>query len=218
MLFYLSIFCHQYMIAVYVCCPLGLAMRLLPSSSLKHLFSFVTGLLMVQWVFASTWIHPFVVSLFTYLVCLVGPKRYNHRIVMVFLLAYLFCCHAYYQYVYYLSTMFAFTGTQMVLTMKLSAFAYNVHDGRTFAKARADGKELSKSDEVLSKFAVTKFPSILEFFGYAFCFTSVLAGPAFEYQVMRELLKCFHFESLSLIFIFHLTGVYLYCQWFPNGF
>jgi lysophospholipid acyltransferase len=171
------------MLAVYLCCPLGLAMRLLPSAALRHLFSMLVGVLMVQWTFASTWIHPFAVSLFTYVVCWAGPKKHNHKIVMGFLLGYLFCCHAYYQYVYYLTTFFAFTGTQMVLTMKLTAFAYNLHDGRTFAKAKADGKPLSRSDEVMSKLAITEFPSLLEFFGYAFCFTAVLAGPSFEYQV-----------------------------------
>lgn len=173
----------QYMIAVYLCCPLGLVLRLLPGSNLKHLFSFGTGLLLVQWVFASTWIHPFIASLFTYLVCIVGPKKYNHVIVMIFQLVYLFCCHAYYQYAYYLSTMFAFTGTQMVLVMKLSAFAYNVHDGRRFAKAKVDGKSLSRSEEVMERLAITKFPTLLEFLGYAFCFTAILAGPSFEYQV-----------------------------------
>lgn len=150
---------------------------------MKHLFSFTTGLLMVQWVFASTWIHPMVASLFTYVVCYYGPKRYNHKIVMIFQLSYLFLCHLYYQYAYYMSTLFAFTGTQMVLVMKLSAFAYNVHDGRVFGKAKADGKTLSKSEEVMNKLSISKFPSMLEFFGYAFCFTSILAGPSFEYQV-----------------------------------
>lgn len=175
------------MIALYVSCPLGLVMRCLPSSALKHLFSFATGLLLVQWVFASTWIHPMVASLVTYLVCYFGPKKHNHKIVMLFQLGYLFLCHLYYQYAYYMSSMLAFTGTQMVLVMKLSAFAYNVHDGRVFAKAKADGKALSKSDELLSKLAVSKFPSLLEFLGYAFCFTSILAGPSFEYQVSQRL-------------------------------
>jgi lysophospholipid acyltransferase len=172
------------MLAVYLCCPLGLIMRFLPNSTMKHLFSFALGVLMVQWVFASTWIHPMIASLFTYFMCYFGPKKYNHKIVMIFQLCYLFLCHLYYQYVYYMSALFAFTGTQMVLVMKLSAFAYNVHDGREFAKAKADGKTLSKNEEVMNKLAVTKFPSLVEFLGYAFCFTSVLAGPSFEYEVL----------------------------------
>ena len=171
------------MVALYLCCPLGLVMRLLPGSSLKHLFSFSTGLLLMQWVFGSTWIHPMVASLFTYVVCAVGPQRHAHKIVMLFQLGYLFLCHLYYQYAYYMSPMLAFTGTQMVLTMKLSAFAYNLHDGRTFARARSEGRTLSRSEQAMSKLAVDSMPSPLAFLGYAFSFTSILAGPAFEYQV-----------------------------------
>jgi hypothetical protein len=37
--------------------------------------------------------------------------------------------HLYRMYVSYMSGIFDFTGTQMVLTMKLTSFAYNLYDG-----------------------------------------------------------------------------------------
>ena len=32
------------------------------------------------------------------------------------------------------------------------------------------------------KLAITRLPSLLEFFGYMYCFTCLLVGPAFEYK------------------------------------
>lgn len=31
-------------------------------------------------------------------------------------------------------------------------------------------------------YAIRSVPNILEFFGYVYCFSSILAGPAFEYK------------------------------------
>jgi lysophospholipid acyltransferase len=76
----------------------------------------------------------------------------------------------------YLAWGMDFTGPQMVLTMKLSSFGYNVHDGRVAKKA--DNK---LTDRQKAK-AVERFPSLLEFFGYTFFFGSFLAGPATEFN------------------------------------
>ena len=87
-------------------------------------------------------------------------------------------------YVSYLSGVFDFTGTQMVLTMKLTSFAYNLYDG-TFDKERVFGKHEDKKKAKVyaarQAFAITSLPNPLEFFGYIYCFTCILAGPAFEY-------------------------------------
>jgi hypothetical protein len=54
-------------------------------------------------------------------------------------MGYMTGAHVYRMYVSYMSGIFDFTGTQMVLTMKLTSFAYNLYDGtadkkRVFAK------------------------------------------------------------------------------------
>ncbi|KAH7876004.1 endoplasmic reticulum protein [Lentinula edodes] len=64
------------------------------------------------------------------------------------------------------------TGPQMVLTMKLTTFAWNVWDGRR------DPKDLDKWQ--LEK-SVREFPSLLEFLGYALYFPGVLVGPSLEF-------------------------------------
>lgn len=87
-------------------------------------------------------------------------------------------------YTSYLTGAFDFTGTQMVLTMKLTSYAYNVYDG-VYDKKRVFAADADPKDRVLAsrkKFAVEKVPSPLAFFGYIYCFTCILAGPAFEYR------------------------------------
>lgn len=39
------------------------------------------------------------------------------------------------------------------------------------------------------KFAIDKIPSLLEFFGYVYCFTTLLAGPAFEIREYLDVTK-----------------------------
>ena len=87
-------------------------------------------------------------------------------------------------YVSYLSGIFDFTGMQMVLTMKLTSFAYNYFDG-TYDKKRVfrehSDPKVAKTYADRRRFAITSLPNPLEFYGYVYCFTCLLAGPAFEY-------------------------------------
>jgi hypothetical protein len=88
-------------------------------------------------------------------------------------------------WVSYLSGIFDATGTQMVLTMKLTSFPYNLYDG-TVDKDRVnetyEDKRLARLYGDRKKFAISALPNPLEFFGYIYCFTCILAGPAFEYK------------------------------------
>lgn len=100
-------------------------------------------------------------------------------------MGYMTGAHIYRMYVSYLSGIFDFTGTQMVLTMKLTSFAYNLYDG-TADKANVFSVHADKKKAKIysdrQKFAITSLPNPLEFFGYIYCFTCLLAGPAFEYN------------------------------------
>ena len=64
------------------------------------------------------------------------------------------------------------TGAQMVLLMKLSGFAWNVHDGRLDPKLMTD----SQRDR-----AVYEMPGFLDYAGYCLFFPSFFIGPAFDY-------------------------------------
>jgi lysophospholipid acyltransferase len=64
------------------------------------------------------------------------------------------------------------TGAQMVLIMKLTAFCWNVQDGRL------PDSELS---DFQREHAVRTLPNLLDYTGYVFFFPAIMAGPAFDY-------------------------------------
>ncbi len=64
------------------------------------------------------------------------------------------------------------TGAQMILVMKLSAFGWNIHDGK---QPRLTLNDFNKAR------AITKHPNVLPYIGYVFFYASLLTGPAFDY-------------------------------------
>jgi lysophospholipid acyltransferase 1/2/lysophospholipid acyltransferase len=64
-------------------------LRALPHKDLKHLFSFVGGLCMMQWIFGPEWIHSLLSSVITYLICLVVPVKYQPRLVFIWAMTYM---------------------------------------------------------------------------------------------------------------------------------
>jgi lysophospholipid acyltransferase len=77
------------------------------------------------------------------------------------------------------------TGAQMIMVIKLTAFCWNVADGR-----------LPESD--LSDFqkerAIKALPSLLDFAGYVLFFPSLFAGPAFDYMEYKNWIETTMFE------------------------
>lgn len=69
------------------------------------------------------------------------------------------------------------TGTQMVLVMKLSAFAWNVFDGTL------PDSELSELQRARK---IEKLPGILDYAAYVLFFPSLMVGPAFDYNEYRN--------------------------------
>ncbi|KZT12889.1 MBOAT-domain-containing protein [Laetiporus sulphureus 93-53] len=82
---------------------------------------------------------------------------------------------------------FEITAPQMVLTMKLTTFAWNVFDGRRPAE-ELDHWQMEKR--------VTDYPSVLAFLGYALYFPGFLVGPSLEYADYDNLVHGTTFKSL----------------------
>jgi lysophospholipid acyltransferase len=78
------------------------------------------------------------------------------------------------------------TGPQMVLTMKLTTFAWNVYDGRRPAED-LDKWQLQKR--------VTTYPTLLEFLGFSFYFPGILVGPYVDYASYTSLVNESLFKS-----------------------
>jgi hypothetical protein len=184
-LFYRFVSFSQYLIGLFIVYPFSAILFRLPDKNLKHFFSFFVGFVLSQWIFGPDWIHFFVSSLITYSICCFAPGKYQARLAFVWVMSYMTVCHLYQMYVSYMGGHFDFTGTQMVITMKLTSFAYNLYDGTTDHEKVFITPPTSKEARICQqrkKFAIEKLPNPLEFFGYVFCFTCLLAGPAFEYK------------------------------------
>lgn len=180
----------KYTAGLFLVYPLAAILRLLPDTNLKHLMSLIGGVLLTQWVFGPDWVHSFISSFVTYLICLVVPRKYIGSTAFIWVMGYMTMSHVYRMYVSYLTGAFDFTGTQMVLTMKLTSFAYNLYDGtfdyqNVFVKKHED-KLSAKVYGDRRKYALRELPNPLEFFGYIFCFTCILAGPTFEFKKYKE--------------------------------
>ena len=89
----------------------------------------------------------------------------------VFLMGHMSVNHIYRQFINDPSKV-DITGCQMVLVMKLTAFCWNVQDGRL---AEKDLVEFQKER------AIRQLPSLLNYAGYVLFFPSLFAGPAFDY-------------------------------------
>merc|ERR1712176_484041 len=89
--------------------------------------------------------------------------------------------HLHRQYINYLGWDLDFTGTQMVLTQKLYMIGYNIYDGEILSKGKED-----RAAKKCAPFALKKVPGLIEFLGYAFCFSNLLAGPAIEYATYQR--------------------------------
>ena len=159
----------------------------------------IGGIILLQWIYGPDWIHSIICSLTTYIICLLSPARYQSSIVFIWVMGYMTMSHIYRMYVSYMSGIFDFTGTQMVITMKLTSFACNLHDGvadfqqvykgsseqnvqdvnenaalvgSNYSTAHKISDHFSKQSKLYSerrKYAITKLPSILEFLGYVRC-------------------------------------------------
>lgn len=165
----------------FACYPLGMIMNMLPYGPIRHFFSFFMGCFLIQFTIGVQWIHQLITSLAVYFLFLILPRNLASTVVPVFVLVYLVGGHLHRQYINYLGWDLDFTGTQMVLTQKLWMMAYNLKDGELLAKG-SDNKAAKKC----SKYALVSLPNLLEFLGYAFCFSDVMSGPAYEYSVYRD--------------------------------
>ncbi|KAF4318248.1 hypothetical protein BBO99_00004369 [Phytophthora kernoviae] len=174
----------RYVLCLFAAYPLAVVYKLLPTASLKHLMDVVLGVCIAQFVLGSGWVHAFLSSFVTYLLVKFGPSKHAPMLAFLFNMLYMSAAHIYRLYVDYMGWTLDFTGPQMLLVIKLTSFAYNYYDGvvdKTFEKK---GREMSPGQKRVyadrQKLAIDKIPSLLEFYGYVFSFTTFLAGPAFE--------------------------------------
>jgi lysophospholipid acyltransferase len=77
------------------------------------------------------------------------------------------------------------TGAQMVMAMKLTAFCWNVWDGK---------QDQAELNDYQRERALKELPSPLDFAAYVAFFPSLMAGPAFDYADYRRWLETTMFD------------------------
>nr|KAJ3419032.1 lysophospholipid acyltransferase [Polyrhizophydium stewartii] len=162
--------------------PLAALFNLVPPSNpaARHLFSVVTTATLAAALFGlSGMLHMLVPALATYaLVRAAGRHAWTPVAVFVGTLAHLSVVQATAQLWHHDDpTYIDMSAPMMMLTIKLSSFAWSVYDG-----TKPD-KDLH---EDMRPFAIREMPDLLEFAGFVFFFASVWAGPAFDYQYYYE--------------------------------
>lgn len=78
-------------------------------------------------------------------------------------------------------------GAQMVLVMKLSAFGWNVYDGKLPSSSLSDFSRIQ---------AVKKHPNLLPYLGFVFFYASLLTGPSFHYNDYDRFIKSTLFDDV----------------------
>jgi len=168
----------RYTLGLFLCYPLGLIMLMLPYGKAKHFFSFLLGAFLLQFTIGTQWIHHLITCLVAYVMLLILPSKTSKSVVPWFVMLYVTAGHLHRQFVNYLGWDLDFTGSHMVLTMKLYSLAYNLYDGERLAKGTED-----RAAKKCSSVAIDKLPGIIEFLGYTFNYATILVGPAYEYKI-----------------------------------
>eukprot|EP00276_Gloeochaete_wittrockiana_P017922 CAMPEP_0184359856 /NCGR_PEP_ID=MMETSP1089-20130417/122134_1 /TAXON_ID=38269 ORGANISM="Gloeochaete wittrockiana, Strain SAG46.84" /NCGR_SAMPLE_ID=MMETSP1089 /ASSEMBLY_ACC=CAM_ASM_000445 /LENGTH=264 /DNA_ID=CAMNT_0026698831 /DNA_START=31 /DNA_END=821 /DNA_ORIENTATION=- len=162
---------------------IGQVYRFLPNiPSLKHFLNLAIGVSFIWFCFdLVTPIHLFITGLVSYLILwqnkALGGLRVASNLVFYFALTYLSVSHCWRMYHDWGGWKLDFTGMQMIFTLKVTAFAYNLYDGQEIASGSGKIKEPE-----LQRRALTKLPSLLEFFGWVYFYPSVLVGPKIEFR------------------------------------
>lgn len=172
----------SYVLGLLVCYPLGMIMASLPYGKVKHLFSFILGAFLLQFTIGKQWIHHAISVVLSYVMFLILPKSLSKIVVPTFIMVYVTLGHLHRQYVNYLGWDLDFTGSHMVLTMKLYSMAFNLFDGEMLKS----GKEVSRATKKCSDVALSEVPGLIEYLGYTFNFSTILAGPAMEFKYYKD--------------------------------
>ena len=175
-----------YIIGLYLTYPLGIIFNNVPLGNSRHLFSFVFGILILQLVVGVQFAHLLFCSSTSYILLKLLPTNTAKVAVPLFSLLYTVVGHLFNQYTDYMSYNLDYTACQMVLTIKLYSLAFNLSDGKKIADCKKANCEPPRATQKCAKFALEKMPTFIEYFGYVFCFSNILAGPAFEFASYKD--------------------------------
>uniref|UniRef100_A0A1B6GW33 Uncharacterized protein n=1 Tax=Cuerna arida TaxID=1464854 RepID=A0A1B6GW33_9HEMI len=140
----------------------------------RHGFCLVVGVVMGYFAFGRQVVHLAGLPTLCYLVICTQNPQTMQRLVLVISMFYLSCIHIHRQMYDYGSLSLDVTGPLMVIVQKVTSLACSLNDGLTYKK-----EDLSANQRY---YAVSKIPSVLEYFAYIFQFHVLMAGPLVFYK------------------------------------
>ncbi|KAH8088169.1 MBOAT, membrane-bound O-acyltransferase family-domain-containing protein, partial [Filobasidium floriforme] len=188
--------------------------RLPPTAPhLKHLFSIVLTSFYLVGMFRMKWgyiqLVADAVAVWGIVVGKVGVRRDGRGegwmpwLVFVLIMGHLTVNHAYRAFTNIPDSVMEITAMQMVTTMKLITFAWNVEDGRNYVepgsnedKSGSAPATMSQVDPALAatRLPPSRIPTLLPFLGYVLFFPSLI-GPASDYASYEALIDGSIFTS-----------------------
>ncbi|KAF5831049.1 MBOAT, membrane-bound O-acyltransferase family-domain-containing protein [Dunaliella salina] len=169
----------RYTLCLFASVLVGAGIRLLKSPTARHLYSMMSGAALIYIAFGAGILHVLIPSALTYLAMALSPKHCG-ALAWAINLAYL-------QYVHFgnmagpTPPAMDFTGSQMVLFLKLISIAVCYQDYRV--KKREDMTPYQVEH------ALARLPSPLQFLSYVFSLGNLLAGPSIEYAEYEEFIE-----------------------------
>jgi lysophospholipid acyltransferase len=144
--------------------------------TLRASYALVVGLLLGWFLVGYEMLHLIGTATVAYALLALLPRRLSVWAVVGGAFVYLvFVCHLYRMMVAYMIYSLDFTGSQMLLTLKLAALAFNLYDGR----ADADDARL---DAHQRRYRLAHLPDLLSFYSFVFCYLGFYTGPIVEYR------------------------------------
>eukprot|EP01095_Lingulamoeba_sp_RSL-Kostka_P018258 TRINITY_DN995_c0_g2_i1.p1 TRINITY_DN995_c0_g2~~TRINITY_DN995_c0_g2_i1.p1 ORF type:complete len:501 (-),score=134.73 TRINITY_DN995_c0_g2_i1:180-1682(-) len=176
----------RHLICFLLAYPIGQAFKLLPNIPvLKHIVNISIGLFFVFFSFANpfTFVHLLISSTLCYIIAMssfLGNPYARAKIIFVFAMVYVSICHIYRMYWDWGGWEMDHTGMQMVFTLKVTAFGFNLADGYQLEQSKKkDSKVKPPSDEMIRR-SINKLPNLLEFYGWVYFYPTLLVGPKIE--------------------------------------
>jgi len=184
----------------------SVVLRPVLSRSALHALSAILGFSSGVFLFGlSGMVHSAVTSTAVYLVLASSASATLKQRVSFWLpMLYLFVAHIYRAYTDFGGWKMDFTGTQMLLTIKLACLGATMSDKE---RLRADPTESEcMSSYSLQQAQTTEFPSVLEFVSFVYTYLGFVAGPTLElsaYQAFmrRETLPSGRFSRSARVFV-----------------
>eukprot|EP01095_Lingulamoeba_sp_RSL-Kostka_P014372 TRINITY_DN6243_c0_g1_i2.p1 TRINITY_DN6243_c0_g1~~TRINITY_DN6243_c0_g1_i2.p1 ORF type:complete len:291 (-),score=42.61 TRINITY_DN6243_c0_g1_i2:866-1738(-) len=176
----------SYLFFLLLATPVGIIWALfLPyiPKSLKYVFSIAVSITMINVCLGRyNWIHSFIVSVGTFIIVKTLNYKQVPKFVFIFAIGYLSFSHIYRLYINYLGWSLDFTSSQMMLTQKVTMFAYCYADGKKFLSQKKNEDDKKFLSEREKKYMIEKEPGFIEFLSYIYFFPSFLGGPSLEFK------------------------------------